>query len=109
MARLTKEQLLSVKLPEKDVDMPELGGTVRIRALRASEQSKLFDPKAGGLDLEASKNLAAKVLTLSLIDPALTEEELASVFDNMPIGSINRLVAEVMELSGLGLDESKNS
>jgi hypothetical protein len=79
--RLSKEQLLTPKIIEQDVEVESLGGTVKLRSLSAATRREIQQmAKFGSKDFDEDK-LSLLAIQRSLVDPALTEEEVMQLVD----------------------------
>jgi hypothetical protein len=98
---MDKETLLKPRLPERDVDIPDVG-TVRVRGLSRAEALGI---QALGDDTAAVEH---RILLLGLVDPKLTAEDVAEFYAAAPAGEIDPIVSAVVELSGLAEGASKS-
>ncbi len=105
---LTREAILAMKdLPEKEIEVPEWDGSVRIRSLTLSERFrwlKLQTENEG--DYGAVLRLASlPMITWAVIDetgkPLFREEDVAALEQRNP-DAIQRLHAEILKISGIG-------
>lgn len=92
---LSKDQLLKGRLPEREVEIPDLG-TVRVRGLSRAEVLKLQK-----LGLDNVGALERKIVHLGLVDPALTEAEVDTWYEAAPGGELEPVSKAIQELSGL--------
>lgn len=98
---MDKDLLLKPRLPEADVEIPGVG-TVRVRGL--SHQEVLIQRKAADDDnVDGPRALAMerKMLTLAMVDPAMTEAEVGEWQRTSPAGDIKLVFEAVQALSGL--------
>ena len=97
---ITAGELLSLTtLPTIDVEIPELGGTVKLRGLRKSEQVSMRSEATlpnGEIDPLV---IEKKMLGLGLVEPELTAEEIGQL-QNLSAGVYDRLLLKIAELSG---------
>lgn len=108
MGLLNKEQILKAEdLPFRDVEVPEWGGTVRIRTMSAMEGMefwKILDAagKAGGG--AAEQHLRERTLIMTIVDESgkrvFAEEDLDALRGKYP-AVLNRLFAVSAELNGI--------
>ncbi len=105
---LTREAILALKdLPEKEIEVPEWGGSVRIRSLTLSERFrwlKLQTENEG--DYGAVLRLASlPMITWAMIDdagkPLFTEEDVSALDGKNP-DAIQKIHAEILKISGIG-------
>lgn len=90
---LDKQYLLKPRLAEEVVDLPGLG-EVRVRALSRSELHRL---QSSRLTTEEADVL---VLSLALVEPALTEEEAREVCQASPGKELDPIFDVVTRLTG---------
>ncbi len=108
MATLTLDQFLSPPtLPEEDVEMPELGGSVRIRALTKAEhqaamkestlQYNTKDGQKGDLDRQRFELV---MVVHSMVEPQITLNDIIKL-RQLPLAAIERLQHAVLRINGL--------
>jgi len=97
---IDKEAFLKHRLGESAVDLPGVG-IVRVRGLSRAEAFRV--QKAG--DPDAMERL---VVFLGLVEPRLTEDEVAAWYEAAPAGEIDLLVRPIQELSGLSEGAAKS-
>lgn len=108
MGRLTKDAWLSgTDLEEKDIDIPELGGSVRIRALPATysndASSKALELKTVGRDQIATVNTTKlEILQFQhgVIEPQFSLAEVETISSRYG-RAFKRVVSAIDELSGV--------
>jgi hypothetical protein len=88
-----KEALFTPRLPEDDVEVPNVG-TVRVRGLSRIEAMHV--QAANGT--EATER---RMLALGLVDPKLTEAEAGKWQDASPAGELEAVTDRIAELSGM--------
>ena len=93
LPRLTLEKIDAAQdIKETDVDIPEWGGTVRIRGVSKA----IFDK---WMDLPADEwEDTAYLLSEALIDPKVTPEEALKLREKSA-AAVNRLVGEINKIS----------
>lgn len=79
--RLSKEQLLTPRLIEQDIEIESLGGTVRMRSLSAATRREIQGLAGFGTKDFDEDKLSLLAIQRSLVDPALTEEEVMGIID----------------------------
>lgn len=89
-----KERLLKSRLPEAEVEIPDVG-TVRVRGLSRSE---VLQMKKFGEDADAAELF---VMACGTVDPVLTEDEVQQWRSGAPAGELEAPVNRILELSGL--------
>jgi hypothetical protein len=94
---IDKDRLLKPRLAESDYDIPDVG-TVRIRRLAWDECAEITAWTEKGRD---SKAVYRRVLALALVDPVLSEDEVAEWMRGAPAGEIEDLARHVLTASGM--------
>lgn len=111
MARLSKEQFLDrtrYSFDALEVDLPELGGSVEVRALSNKDRNEFvrLTQKAGKTKRVGEANrLAAEALAIAISDPVLTAEEIEGVLEDQPATASDRILKELVDLLGPDTDE----
>lgn len=108
MALLTKQQILTAKdIETKDVDVPEWGGTVRIRGLNGAERDEFEQSmvERRGKRYEANlRNARARLVSLSVVDDSgsrvFTDADVKAL-GNKSAAALNRVYEAARDLSGL--------
>lgn len=90
---MDKELLFKQRLNEITLDVDGIG-TIRIRALTRREALDFKGEHDAG-------ELEVKMLSLALVDPVLTEDEVRRWQDVAPVGELQVIVDQVIELSGM--------
>jgi hypothetical protein len=105
---LTKEAILAAKdIETRDVEIPEWGGKVRVRALTGTERDKFEQDtvKRKGKDVETNlQNIRARLVVLATVDEQ--GNRLFGYHDIEALGKksakpLDRLFTVAMELSGI--------
>jgi len=116
VARLTVEQVKKAKgkfkFREREVEIPDLGGTILLRGLGVGAASalheELIDPDTGntraGLDM---LTLASKLLAAVCADPELSEDAARDLIDAMPVVELAPILDDMRFLAGMGEETSK--
>lgn len=93
LPRLTLEQIgLAEDIKEKDVEIPEWGGTVRIRGVSKAVFDRWMElPAEDWAD-------TAYLLSEAVIDPKITEEDALKLREKSA-AAVNRLVGEINQIS----------
>lgn len=97
---MDKELLLKARLPEADVNI-EGAGTVRVRGLSRAEVVEVTALE--GLEYER------RMLSIALVDPVLTEDEVAGWQTTGPVGEFMVVLSEINRLSGFTKDAAKET
>jgi hypothetical protein len=98
---IDKGALLARRLGEADHEIAGVG-TVRIRGLSRAELLALQALDGGALVSDR------RMVALALVDPKLTEDEVAVWQDNSHAGEIEQLTLAIAELSGIGVGAAKS-
>ena len=108
-ATLTFDQIVGTKLPTEIVEVEEWGGAVKMRGLSKGEMKELYGrwPEAGENE-EHQAGLERDLIRLSMVEPALSEDEVAKL-DGQRFSPVALLVASALRLSGLGAEEETPS
>jgi hypothetical protein len=105
MAYLTRDEILqAADIQYEDVDVPEWGGTVRVRSLTGAERDALEGSIAELEGLEIYKNFRARLVTRAVVDE--TGKRLFSDKDIERLGeksgaALDRVFSVAQRLSGL--------
>ena len=98
---IDKELLFKPRLPEEDVELPGVG-TVRVRALNRGESLKIG--RSVKSEADAARRIAQlerKIIAVGMVDPVLTEDEVARWQEASPAGELTPVVEKIQELSGM--------
>jgi hypothetical protein len=102
---LSLEEILERALAQDDIEIPEWGGMVRVRAITSGElgraQRAATNPRNGETD---SVKLQALVAEAGLVEPKLTPGQYKALLTK-EIGPLSRIGERILELSGLDNDE----
>lgn len=105
---LTRDQILGVDdLPTSDVEVPEWGGTVRVRGLTGTERDR-FEFRL----VEAHKTPGEAVVRAELVARCIVDAEGKRVFSDKEVGrlgsksavALDRVFDAARSLSGMGDD-----
>lgn len=96
LSLLTKEQILAKRdRATRYVELPEIGGSVKIRALKSAElsgwQASLLDPRTGEPCIKRQKQARERLVAISVID-----ENGNLIFGKDDLESLNRLENSVI-------------
>lgn len=108
MARLSLDQILSAPdLPEREVEVPEWGGSVKVRSLTKAAQEHLRKSakSADGVDEEKLQML---LIVHCVVDPPMTEADIESL-RKKSAAAINRLGLAIAEVCGFSGDAQKEA
>lgn len=120
MALLTRDAILQAKdLPTEDVEVPEWGGTVRVRALTGAErdafEQSIIEQRGKSTKMNL-QNMRAKLVALTVVDEEgnrIFSDEDAKLLGQKSASALNRIFEVAQRLSGLtpaDVDElTKNS
>lgn len=109
MARLTKEQLADktrYKFRKREVDLPELGGSVEVKTLSVGEREDLPDLVDADGKPNAGLSEFAQVCTAVVADPALTAEEWSGFLAELPATALDRVIEAFGKLLGTNEEET---
>jgi len=101
---ISKDQLLKSGMTEAWVQIPGKG-SVRVRGATRGEVFVMQKTRKKG-DVAADER---KTIALCMVEPKLTEDEVAAWQDTAPAGELEPVAAKIRELSGLseGADKSR--
>lgn len=125
MALLTRDQILDAQdLPTEDVEVPEWGGTVRVKALTAAQRDEF---EASTVETRGNKmkqnlaNIRARLVSLCIVDEAgdrLFSPQDVKRLGGKSAGAMQRVFNKCSEMNGLsdsdieelaeGFDETPN-
>lgn len=108
MGLLTRDAILQIDdLPSRDVDVPEWGGTVRVRALTGAErdafEQSIVEQRGKSTKMNLT-NLRAKLVALSVVDEEgkrLFTDSDAKLLGQKSALALNRVFEVSQQLSGL--------
>lgn len=102
MARLTAEQLgAQVALAEREVDLPELGGTIRVRALTVGKRARLrkgLIDSSGGITNMGEFEI--RMFVAGVCDPPVTREQALIWKDQWSGAMWDRVILAITEVGG---------
>ena len=109
MSLLTKEQLLAKRERVfKEIPIPELGSSVRIRALKSAEitgwQASLLDPKTGEPSIKLQKQARERLVAISVVNEngtLLFGKDDLEALNNLENSIVGRIAAAATELNGI--------
>lgn len=103
MSILTKEQLLAAPKSRaiREVELPQLG-VVKVRNLTRSEVHSMRDTSMSEADLEA------KTISLILVEPSLTFDEVKTLLDTLDSALTKPLIDQVLISAGTSPEETFN-
>jgi hypothetical protein len=104
MTYLTRDAIFAAPdLPTEDVEVPEWGGTVRLRGLSGTARDEYEKAK-----FEGNPNLRAKFMSLCIIDdhgtPVFTDVDVARLGQKSS-AAFERLLPVALRLSGMSADD----
>ena len=118
MALLSKEQLLSASdLEEEEVELPSIGGSVRVRALpaaysnQASSEAMKMVTDARGEQIATVDTSKMEILQAlhGLVDPKLSSEAEAQIFATKCGPAFKKVIAAIDRLSGVDKEAIENA
>ena len=102
MGTVSKADLLKRRFGVEDVAIEGVG-TVKVRALSRAEALSLQGVEMTVEDMER------KLLALAMVDPKLTEDEVAQWQANSPAGELQPVVLAITRMSGLEQTAAKEA
>lgn len=90
---------------ERDLHVPEWGGTVRIKALTKGESTEAQLKATVRGEVDPTK-LSYLLLAYGMVEPKVTVEE-AQRFKTKRAGTVERIALAVLELSGMTAEQLK--
>lgn len=98
---MDKSKLLAKRIRTVEVVINDEGDTVTVQSLSREDALKIANKNLPVDELERF------VLSRSMVDPELTEDEVAEWQSNSEAGEIQAVFEEVLRLSGLSKDAGK--
>jgi hypothetical protein len=99
---MDKELLLKARIPEYEYEIPGVGSIV-IRPMTREEMHTIT-----GRNKKDTLRGEVQVLAACMVDPKLSEDEVAQWQRSSPSGELSKIVNKIMELSGLTEDADKS-
>lgn len=101
MSILSVEDIIAAKdLQEKEIEIPEWGGSVVIRGLGYGEFVTIRE-KAWKDGEQDERVFGCLLLAASFVDPILSEDQASALFDKSS-AAVSRISEEIVTLSGIG-------
>lgn len=95
------------KLPEADVEVPELGLTLRIRAFTKGQQTEINN--AARIDGKIDPNLLdIQMFVAGVVDPKFTAENVGELRQSLG-SAVDRVVREIVKLNRASLEDVKEA
>ncbi len=101
MARLSKDDLNDrsrYKFERREVDIPELGGSVEVKTLSVAERDALPDLVDEDGQANASVDNLAEVFATVVSDPDLSADEAKGFLGDLPATALDRVIEQFGEL-----------
>lgn len=95
MGTLDVGALLGERFGVVDVELPTLGGSVKVRPLTRAEAMKL-----NGVELEAAE-MECRLLALAMVEPKLTEDQVRQWQEVSPAGELEPVGETIIRISGM--------
>jgi hypothetical protein len=109
MGQLTKAQILARKYGRDVVDLGD-GETVTVRGLSRNEADRVAAAeKTVERDVSPKVKQDAVMISIGLVDPVLSVDEVIDWFDDAPAGDIKAIAQRIAELSGMGEGQGKQA
>lgn len=102
MSTIDKAALLAKRFGVEDVEIPGVG-TVQIRPLSRAEGLALQ-----GAELDVAE-MERRLVSLAMISPQLTEDEVRQWQENSPVGELEPITEEIIRLSGMDKAAAKEA
>lgn len=106
MDYLSISDIMERTLPTADVDVPEWGGVVQVRAITQGEITRIYrqaTDRSGALN-EIKANVL--ILEAGMLQPKIAPGQYKQFLNKEP-GPIARIAAEIITLSGMGTEEEE--
>lgn len=102
MSILSVEDIIAAKdLEEKEIEIPEWGGSVIIRGLGYGEFVTIREKAWKDSGEQDERVFGCLLLAASFVDPVLSEDQAAALFDKSS-AAVSRISDEIVKLSGIG-------
>lgn len=111
MGTLSAEQLSGqVAFEERDVDLPELGGSVKVRALSVGRRARMRKGiiNAAG-DITDPGEFEIRMFVAGMHDPKVTREQALILKENWPAAMWDRVILAIAELGSADPEEVAQS
>lgn len=106
MDYLTLEAILETTLPVDDVELPECGGNVHVRAVTGAEWAKAKRLSTNKrTDALNEIKFATLLVVAGCLEPEFPPASDQQLLRKLPAGVITRIAARIGELSGFDEDE----
>lgn len=107
---LTRDQILAAAdLPCEDVDVPEWGGTVRVRTFTGADRDA-FEAAMGEKGKRRLVNIRARLASLTIVDEngkLVFSEDDIEMLGTKSAGALDRVFAVASRLNGLTAADAK--
>lgn len=87
----------------RDVELPTLGGSVRVRGLTRAEALRVQGKQMDALEAER------KLLHLAMVEPLMSEEDVRQWQHVAPAGELQPIQDAILAMSGLTADAVKEA
>jgi hypothetical protein len=87
----------------RDVELPTLGGSVRVRGLTRAEALRVQGKQMDALEAER------KLLHLAMVEPLMSEEDVRQWQHVAPAGELQPIQDAILTMSGLTADAVKEA
>lgn len=95
MAIANIDDLFKPQVKETEVELPDYDGTFKVRGLNRAEALELQSVNISMAQMEQ------RLLSLALLEPKLTEEQVRKWQENATAGALEPLSDAILELSGM--------
>ena len=98
---LTAEQILGAQdLEEREVEVPEWGGSVKVRAFSKAQQQEMRRASTVGGEIDAER-LEMMMFVYGVIEPQFSADQYGALAQ-LSAGAIDRVLKVLLEVSGMG-------
>src|SRR5215471_2388356 len=102
---LSREEILrAADLPTEDVDVPEWGGSVRVRALTAADRDRIEGEQADASGPARFHNFRARLVARAAVDgagrPLFGEDDVHALAQKSAV-ALDRVFTAVLRMNGL--------
>lgn len=98
---VSKEELLAKRFGVEEIEIPELG-LFKLRPLTRAEALAIKDVEMPVALFEQ------RAISLACVEPALSEEDVASLQETLPAGLFEPLTDKIAAMSGMKKDATKS-
>lgn len=105
---LTLDEIMAAKdVEERVVEVPEWGGSVKVRALTKGEAQRIRRETMGPNGEPDPEKLEAYLLAYGLAEPQITVEQAQALLEQKSNAVVERILREIVELNGWSQEQQK--